>query len=91
MGGVPRYMCEAIDKEPHSLTNLDREVDALRQVLAGAGLFSTDEMRRGIEALPADAYDRLSYYQRWLCSMVSTLIAKGVVTEAELLAAMDNT
>ena len=62
----------------------------MRQVLAGLGLFSTDELRRGVEALPGDVYDRLSYYQRWLCSIAWTLMHKGIVTEAELLAAMDN-
>ncbi len=89
MGGVSKFMCEAIDRDPHTLTDFDQEVDALRQVLASAGLFTTDEMRRGVEALPGEAYDRLSYYQRWLCSIVWTLIRKNIITEAELLAAME--
>ncbi len=89
MGGVSKYMCEAIDLEPHSLTEFDQEVDALRQVLAAAQLFTTDEMRRGVEALPGEVYDRLAYYERWLCSMAWTLIRKDVITEAELQAAME--
>ena len=33
LGGVPKFMCEAVDIEPHALTAFDREVDALAGVL----------------------------------------------------------
>jgi len=88
MGGVTQFLCAPIDKEAHELTPFDRQVDALRQVLALHGLFSTDEMRRGIESLPPDVYDASSYYQRWLYSMVKVMLEKGVVTEAELAKAL---
>jgi nitrile hydratase subunit beta len=47
LGGVSRYICEAVDKSVHELTDFDREVDALRQVLTMRGLYCTDELRRG--------------------------------------------
>ncbi|WP_277819098.1 SH3-like domain-containing protein [Teichococcus vastitatis] len=84
MGGVSRFACEPVDKSHREMTAFDRQVDALRQVLGATGLFSTDEMRRGIEGLPPDVYDRSSYYQRWLFSMVTVMLEKGVITEAEL-------
>ncbi len=31
IGGVSRYLCEPVDKEPHELTDFDREVDAIRR------------------------------------------------------------
>ncbi|KAA2213075.1 SH3-like domain-containing protein [Teichococcus oryzae] len=86
MGGVSRFACEQVDKSHHEMTPFDRDVDALRQVLGGTGLFRTDELRRGIEGLPPDVYDRSSYYQRWLYSMVRMMLEKGVITEAELRA-----
>ncbi|MCB8875341.1 SH3-like domain-containing protein [Acidisoma silvae] len=88
MGGVSRYMCEAVDTEPHELTDFDREVDAIRQLLGAKSVMSVDELRRGIEALPEADYLRLSYYQRWLLSMTATLLQKGVFTQAELAQAM---
>ena len=84
MGGVSKYLCESVDTEPHALTDLDKQIDALRQMLSLKGLMTVDELRRGIEEIPPDAYDRLSYYQRWIRSMTSNLMRKGVVTEAEL-------
>lgn len=88
MGGVSRYLCEPIDVEPHALTDFDKTVDALRQVLGGKGVMTVDELRRGIEAIPEATYHRLSYYRRWIRSIATVLIDKGVITEAELSAAL---
>lgn len=84
MGGVPRFLCEEIDIEPHQLTTFDREVDALRQVLSLKGLMTVDELRRGIEEIPEEEYLRLSYYQKWIRSITATLIRRGVLDEGEL-------
>jgi nitrile hydratase subunit beta len=88
LGGVSRYMCEPIDTEPHELTDFDREVDAIRQILGVKAVMSTDELRRGIEALPEEEYLRLSYYERWLQAITAILILKGKIDEAELKAAV---
>ena len=84
MGGVPKYMCEPVDTEPHSLTEFDRQVDALRQMLALKGLMTVDELRRGIEEIPEGEYHRLTYYQRWIRSITANLLRKGVLDEDEL-------
>ena len=88
MGGAAKFMCEAIDTAPHGLTTFDREVDALRGILGAKGVMSVDELRRGIEAIPEAEYLRLGYYQRWIRSIADNLIARGVVTEGELDAAL---
>ena len=69
LGGVSRFQCEAIDTAPHALSDFDREVDGLRQVLGQKGVMTVDELRRGIEAIPEREYHRLTYYQRWLRSI----------------------
>ncbi len=84
LGGVPRFMCEAVDIEPHELTDFDREVDAIRQLLSARKLMTVDELRRGIEAIPEADYHRLTYYQRWVRSIVATLLRRGVIDEGEL-------
>ena len=89
MGGVSKFLCEPIDTSPHGLTEFDRTVDAIRGILGAKGVMSVDELRRGIEAIPEAEYQRLSYYERWIRSIADNLLARGVVTEAELRAALD--
>ena len=88
MGGVPKFLCEPIDTSPHALTDFDREVDAIRGLLGAKGVMGVDELRRGIEAIPEAEYHRLSYYQRWLRSITDNLLVRGVITAAELEAAL---
>lgn len=89
IGGVSRYLCEPVDKEPHELTDFDREVDAIRGILGAKQVMSVDELRRGIEFLPEADYLRLSYYERWLRAMTAILLGKGVIGEDELRAALE--
>ena len=88
MGGVPRFLCEPIDTGAHALDDFDREVDAIRGLLGAKGIMSVDELRRGIEAIPEQEYHRLSYYQRWIRSIADNLLVRGVITPAELAAAL---
>jgi hypothetical protein len=90
LGGIAKYMCEAVDTEPHALSEFDREVDALRQILGLKRLMSVDELRRGIEAIPEAEYHALTYYQRWIRSIADNLLRKGVITASELEAALAN-
>jgi hypothetical protein len=89
LGGISKFMCEAVDTEPHAMTEFDREVDALRGVLGAKAILTVDELRRGIEAIPEAEYHRLSYYRRWMRSITDNLLRKGIITEAELRAALE--
>jgi hypothetical protein len=88
LGGVSKFMCDAVDTEPHALTDFDKQVDALRGILGAKQVMSVDELRRGIESIPEADYHRLSYYRRWIRSITDNLLRKGVITEAELRAAL---
>jgi hypothetical protein len=48
------------------------------------GLLRVDELRRNIEDLGSDAYDKMTYYERWISSITQTLIQRGVITVDEL-------
>ena len=58
-------------------------------MLGAKKLMSVDQLRRGVEAIPEADYHRLSYYQRWMRSIVDHLLRDGVLTEAELRAALE--
>jgi hypothetical protein len=48
------------------------------------GVIRVDELRRAIEGMGAEAYDRLAYYERWIAAIASLLLEKGVLTTEEL-------
>ena len=88
LGGIPRFLCEPIDRSAHALTEFDRTVDAIRGILGAKGIMRVDELRRAIEAIPEPDYHALGYYERWLRAMTTHLLAVGTITEAELSAAL---
>jgi len=73
-----------IDRTEHELEDWELLTDALVHSLASEGLMNVDELRRGIESMPADAYERASYYERWLYSIETILTEKGVLASGEL-------
>jgi hypothetical protein len=85
MGGLPAGKVEPTE---HDYAEWERRVDALMVLLSGRQgaprLMTVDELRKNIEALPPDAYDRMSYYERWVTSITQTMIQRGVITTDEL-------
>jgi hypothetical protein len=85
MGGLPAGKVEPTE---HDYAEWERRVDALMMLLSGvkgsAKLMTVDELRKNIESLPPDAYDRMSYYERWVTSITQTMIQRGVITTEEL-------
>jgi hypothetical protein len=68
----------------HPLLPWEKEAHALIDVLAVKGIVSVEEKRRGIDDLGRELYDKLTYYEKWVLSVCHNLLAKGVITSAEL-------
>jgi hypothetical protein len=83
MGGLP---AGAIERDEHDPSFAERRVDALMSLLMGLGkaISNVDEMRRTIESLPREIYERHDYYERWLLTIERLLVEKGVLTQAEI-------
>jgi nitrile hydratase len=75
---------ESIDRTEHELADWELLADALVGVLGAQGVMNVDELRRGIEEMPPDEYERASYYERWLASMETILAEKGVIAPGEI-------
>ena len=75
-----------INKAEHDLSMWEKRTDALLVLLSGPGkqMIRVDELRRAIESLPPDAYEKMSYYERWITSIETLLIEKGVLTKEEI-------
>ncbi|MDJ0897157.1 MAG: nitrile hydratase subunit beta [Alphaproteobacteria bacterium] len=78
MGGLD---AGPIDRHEHDYAQWEREVDAIRQLLADKSrrLMTVDELRRGIESIPPATYDSMGYYDKWITSLTAILTEKGVV------------
>ncbi|MGH8705958.1 MAG: hypothetical protein ACREUO_11145 [Burkholderiales bacterium] len=85
MGGLPAGKVEPTE---HDYADWERRVDALLTLLVGIKggkkLMTVDELRKNIEALGPETYDRMSYYERWITSITRTMIERGVITTEEL-------
>jgi hypothetical protein len=81
MGGLPAGKVEPTE---HDYADWERRVDAMAVVLSQKRRLTVDERRRAIETLTPEAYDELSYYERWVIALGQTLIQRGIVTSAEL-------
>jgi hypothetical protein len=73
-----------IDRAEHDLADWELLTDALVGALGRAGAMNVDELRRGIESMPAEEYERASYYERWLYSVELILTEKGILASGEL-------
>jgi hypothetical protein len=85
MGGLP---AGRVAYDEHDYEQWERRVDALMMILSGIKgakrLMTVDELRKNIEALPPDAYESMSYYDRWVSSITQTMIQRGVISTEEL-------
>jgi len=67
-GGVPTS--EPIDRTEHELDDWELLTDALVGALGAGGIMNVDE--------------RAAYYERWLFSIETNLIEKGILAPGEL-------
>ena len=81
MGGLD---AGPVDRHEHDKAPWEKRVDALMVLLGQRTIIGVDELRRGIEELGADAYDRYSYYERWMASMTNLLLEKNIIGVGEL-------
>ena len=81
-GGRPN--ASPIDRSEHELVDWELLMDALVGTLGAAGVMNVDELRRGIESMAPDAYERATYYERWLYSVETVLTEKGVLEPGEI-------
>ena len=83
MGGEP---AGPVEKTEHDYAPWEKRVDALMVLLSDRerNLMKVDELRRNIEAIGPDAYEKMSYYERWITSITSTLLQRGAISSDEL-------
>lgn len=85
MGGLP---AGKVEPNEHDYAEWERRVDALMMLLTGVvggkQRMTVDELRKNIEALGPEAYDRMTYYERWIISLTQTMLQRGLITTEDL-------
>lgn len=73
-----------IPQAQHDFALWEKRVDALMILATGAGHFSVDGLRRALEDMGPEAFETLSYYERWIAAINQNLLEAGVYSVAEL-------
>jgi hypothetical protein len=83
IGGL---QADDIDTADHTAEPWEKRVRVMLQQLGrrDVPVVSRDELRRGIEDLGTEEYNRLSYHERWAASITNILLQKGVIEVDEL-------
>jgi hypothetical protein len=85
IGGQP---AGAVDTHDHGMRHWERQANAFRSVVQMTKLTCTDELRRAAEDL-GERYKDMQYFEITTSAMRKVLLEKGVITEQELKAKMD--
>ncbi len=87
MGGKP---AGPVPQEGHDFALWEKRIDALMVLCGGKGLFTVDGLRRALEDMGEDAFEKHSYYERWIAAVNQNLIEAGVYSLEELGQRMDD-
>ena len=81
MGGED---AERVLPEDHDYALWEKRVDALQVIASTKGLFTVDGLRRALEDMGPEAFETMSYYERWVAAVNQNLVEAGTYTLEEL-------
>ncbi|WP_268884064.1 SH3-like domain-containing protein [Jannaschia marina] len=70
--------------DDHDFALWEKRVDALVILSGLKGVFTVDGLRRVLEDMGEDAFETMTYYERWVASLNQNMLEQGVYTVAEL-------
>ena len=77
-----------VPMEGHDFALWEKRVDALQVLCSTKGLFTVDGLRRALEDMGEDAFEKHSYYERWIAAVNQNLLEAGTYSLEELAARM---
>lgn len=70
--------------EGHDFALWEKRVDALMVLCGERGFFTVDGLRRAIEDMGEVAFEKHTYYERWIAAINQNLIEAGIYSLEEL-------
>ncbi|MEM7526704.1 MAG: ScnB-like protein [Pseudomonadota bacterium] len=77
-----------IDAAEHDYALWEKRVDALMVLLSAKGHFTVDGLRRALESMGPEAFETMTYYERWVAAVTENMIETGAISIEELNARM---
>ena len=74
----------AVLPEDHDYALWEKRVDALMVLCSSKGYFTVDGLRRAIEDMGEEAFETMSYYERWVAAVNQNMIETGAYSLTEL-------
>jgi nitrile hydratase alpha subunit len=83
MGGLPGG---PVDPTDHTFAPWQKRIEATVRLalMSPKNRFTVDQFRRAIEELPANIYDSLTYFEKWIAALSNLLVARGALAKAEV-------
>ena len=78
-----------VPMDGHDFALWEKRVDALMVLCSSTGHFTVDGLRRALEDMGEDAFEKHSYYERWIAAVNQNLIEGGVYLLEELATRME--
>lgn len=73
-----------VPDDQHDFAIWEKRIDALMVIASSKGHFTVDGLRRVLEDMGEEAFETMTYYERWIASVNQNLIEAGVYSTAEL-------
>jgi len=73
-----------VPRDQHDFALWEKRVDALVILCQQAGLFTVDGLRRALEDMGEEAFETMTYYERWIAAVNQNLLEQGTYTPEEL-------
>lgn len=70
--------------DDHDYALWEKRVDALLVLMATKGHVSVDGLRRALEEMGEEAFETMSYYERWIAAVNRNLMEAGLYSTEEL-------
>lgn len=77
-----------VPQDEHDFHIWEKRVDALMVLGSTKGHFTVDGLRRALEDMGEEAFETMTYYERWVSAVNQNLVEAGVYTLEELGAKM---
>lgn len=74
----------------HDFSLWEKRVDALMIIGSAKGFFTVDGLRRVLEDMGEEAFETMTYYERWIAAVNQNLIEGGAYSTAELAEKMED-